>query len=59
MTPAKNIHKNGKFLWNTRKYYGTWGKCKGVCKNGSLCTNRAKYYVNGNPTGLVTTQETV
>ena len=52
MSPMKNIHKEWKKLMDHKKYYGAWGQCKGICKNGDRCTSRAKYTVNGQITGF-------
>ena len=40
--PLKNIHKEYKLQMEYNKYYGHWGRCKGILKCGKQCTNRAK-----------------
>lgn len=42
MKPEKNIHREYEIKAAYLYKYKTWGQCKGICKNGKRCTNKAK-----------------
>ena len=52
MEACAYVHKEYDMKIKYEKYYGKWGQCKGMIKNGTeRCKNRAKYSVNGQLTG--------